>query len=183
MKKQRRQMFLLLVILIVLLGSFFGLKQYSKMQSELPDEEENIIVDMNRDEIIRFSYDYEGETYEFVKEGDTWYYAEDKSLNIKQTDIRLKLMKVEPLTAERVIEDVTDMSQYGLEKPSKTLYFETVDESVMLYVGDYNSVSKVYYICEPSENTVYTVSSPNVTVFNYALEDLIEEEEETDNSH
>lgn len=178
MKKQRRQMILLLVLLTALIGGFFGLKQYNRVQSELPEEEDSItVVDMNRDDIIKFSYNCEGETYEFVKEEDTWYYAEDKSLNIDQSSIALRTMKMAPLVAEQVIENVTDMTRYGLDEPSKTLQFETATESVILYVGDYNSVSKVYYVCKSSENTVYTVLSPNVTVFNYTLEDLIEEEE------
>lgn len=178
MKKQRRQMIFLLVLLVALVGGFFGLKQYNKVQSEQPEEEEGIIVvDMNRDDIIKFSYDYEGVTYEFVKEDDTWYYAADKALNIDQSSVSLKTMKMCPLNAEHMIENVTDMTQYGLDEPSKTLQFETATESVILYVGDYNSVSKVYYMCKPSENTVYTVSSPNVTVFNYTPEDFIEEEE------
>lgn len=180
MKKQRRQMLLLLALLAVVTAGFFGLKQYNKVHSELPEEEDSIIiVDMNRDDIEKFSYDYEGETYHFVKEGDTWYYTDDKSLQLDQSSIKLKIMKACPMTAEQVIENVTDMTQYGLDEPSKTLQFETATESVILYVGDYNSVSKVYYMCKPSESTVYTVTSPNVTVFNYALEELIEEAEET----
>lgn len=178
MKKQRKQMVLLLILLVALVAGFFGLKQYNKLQSEAPEEETDVtIVDMDTDEIIKFSYDYEDETYSFVKEEDIWYYADDKSLTLNQTSITPKVAKVSPLTAEHVIEDVTDMTQYGLDEPSKILQFETATESVILYVGDYNSVSKVYYVCKPSETTVYTVAASNVTVFNYSLEDLIEEVE------
>lgn len=185
MKKQQRQMLMLLGLLAAVVAGFFGLKQYNKVQSELPEEKEEsiTIVDMNRDDIVKFSYDYEGVTYSFVKEEDTWYYAEDRSLNIDQSSIGLKTMKVCPLEAEQVIENVTDMTQYGLDEPSKTLQFETATESVILYVGNYNAVSKVYYMCKPSESTVYTVLTPNVTVFDYALEDLIEEEEAVAETH
>lgn len=181
MKKQRKQLIILLVVLAVLAACFLGLQQYNKIQSETPQEEEGItIVNLDRDEIVKFSYDYEGETYQFEKEGDTWYYAEDHSLNLNQNTITAKVAKVSPLEAEQVIENVTDLTQYGLDEPSKVVTFETATESVILYMGDYNSVTQVYYVCKPSETTVYTVEAHNVTAFNYALEDLIEEEEETE---
>lgn len=179
MKKQQKQLLILLVILVALAAAFLGLKQYNKAQSEKPQEDEGITVaNLNKDEIIRFSYDYEGETYYFEKEEDTWYDAEDHSLTLKQSGITAKLAKVSPLKAEQVIENVTDMTQYGLDEPSKTLSFETATESVIFYIGDYNSVSQVYYLCKPSETTVYTVQAQYVTVFDYALEDLVEESDE-----
>ena len=181
MKKQQKQLIILLVVLVALAAGFFGLRQYNQLQSEKPEEEEEITVaNLDRDSIIRFSYDYEGETYIFEKEGDTWYYTEDHSLNLNQNRITAMLAKVCPLTASQAIENVTDMTQYGLDQSAKTIQFETENESVIFYVGDYNSVSKIHYLCKPSETTVYTVDGQSVNIFDYALEDLIEEPEETE---
>ncbi len=181
MRKQQKQLIILLVILLVLAAVFWGLKQYNNIQSQQPQEKTDImVVDLNSEEIVRFSYENEGVKYSFEKEDGIWYYAEDKTLTLNQDRIALMIDKVSPMIAGQVIENVTDMTKYGLDEPLKILQFETPSESVILHTGDYNSVSSIYYICKPSETTVYTVESPVVTIFDDTLEDLIEETEETD---
>ena len=181
MKKQKIQMLVLLAILVVLAAGFLGIRQYNQMQSEEPQEETGItVVDIAVEDIVRFSYDYEDVTYTFEKEEDTWYAAEDHSLNLVQTSVNSMITDVGPLVAEQVIENVTDMSQYGLAQPSRTISFETASESYIFYVGDFNDVSSVYYLCRPSETTVYVVPALTVNRFNRTLEELVEEEESTE---
>lgn len=180
MKKQKIQMLVLLAILVVLAAGFLGIRQYNQMQSEEPQEETGItVVDIAAEDIVRFSYDYEDVTYTFEKEEDTWYAAEDHSLNLVQTSVNSMITDVAPFIAEQVIENVTDMSQYGLAQPARTISFETASESYIFYVGDFNDVSSVYYLCRPSETTVYVVPALTVNRFNRTLEELVEEEEES----
>lgn len=80
------------------------------------------------------------------------------------------------ITAQNLINDVTDLSQYGLDEPSNVLHWETEHGSYTYNVGDYNSIASVYYICEPGSHTVYAVPNSLGTGFDYSLEDLIEEE-------
>lgn len=177
MKKQRIQLVLLLAVLAVLAGGFLGLKQYNKMQAEKPEEVDDMVmlVDISAENVIRFAYDYEGETYTFEKEDDIWYYTEDRSLDINQYRMTSMLSNVAPLQVSNVIENVTDMTQYGLKEPSRTIQYETASQSHIFYVGDYNSLADVYYICAPSGTTVYTVSAQVVNGFNYTLDELVEE--------
>ena len=76
-----------------------------------------------------------------------------------------------------MIENVTDMSQYGLANPERTIQYETADRSVIINVGNLNSMTSQYYIAFPSEMKVYVVATNVVTGFNYTLEDLVEVEE------
>ena len=76
-----------------------------------------------------------------------------------------------------MIENVTDMSQYGLADPERTIQYETADRSVIINVGNLNSMTSQYYIAFPSEMKVYVVATNVVTGFNYTLEDLVEVEE------
>ncbi|MGN0168351.1 MAG: DUF4340 domain-containing protein [Acetatifactor sp.] len=179
MEKQRKQIVILLVILVVLAALLFGVKQYNKAQAEKPAEtNKEVIIDVNSDDIIRYSYDYEGETYTFEKEGDTWYYAEDHSLKLLQYRTGSLPEGVAPLEATQVIEDVTDLSQYGLNEPQKTISYETATESYILYVGDRNSVTASYYVCMPSDATVYVIAATDINRFNVSLDDLIDTSEE-----
>lgn len=167
MKKKQRQMIGMLLALVVLAAAFLGIRQYNKNASSatsITEDTQETVLDVNSDDITSFRYVYEGETYAFEKEDETWYYADDHSLNLNQDRIKAMILKVAPLKADQVIENVTDMSQY-----------ETADRSVIINVGNLNSMTSQYYIAFPSEMKVYVVATNVVTGFNYTLEDLLEE--------
>ena len=183
MKKKQRQMIGMLLALVVLAAAFLGIRQYNKNASSTTsttEDTQETVLDVNSDDITSFSYVYEGGTYSFEKEDDTWYYADDHSLNLKQERIKAMLLKVAPLKVNQVIENVTDMSQYGLANPERTIQYETADRSVIINVGNLNSMTSQYYIAFPSEMTVYAVTTNVVTGFNYTLDDLVEVEESTE---
>ena len=181
MKKQQRQLFILVGVLVVLLCAFLGLKQYNKVQADKPaaEEEKILVIDAAAEEVTQLAYDYEGEDCVFEKEEDTWYAAQDHSLNIKQTRIASMVNGIAPLEASQVIENVTDLAQYGLTEPQKTITVETAAKSYILYVGDKNDLTSSYYVCFPSTSTMYVVSATDINRFNYGLDELVEEETET----
>ena len=176
----------MLLALVVLAAVFLGLRQYNKNESadtSATEDTDETVLDVDYDDITNFSYVYEGETYSFEKEEDTWYYTGDHSLNLNQNRIKAMLLKVAPLKVNQVIENVTDMSQYGLADPERTIQYETADRSVIINVGNLNSMTSQYYITFPSEMKVYVVATNVVTGFNYTLEDLVEETtEETEST-
>lgn len=178
MKKKQRQMIGMLLALVVLAAVFLGIRQYNKNASSATsttEDTQETVLDVNSDDITSFRYVYEGETYAFEKEDETWYYADDHSLNLNQERIKAMILKLAPLKADQVIENVTDMSQYGLADPERTIQYETADRSVIINVGNLNSMTSQYYIAFPSEMKVYVVATNVVTGFNYTLEDLVEE--------
>lgn len=178
MKKKQRQMIGMLLALVVLAAAFLGIRQYNKNASSAAsttEDTQETVLDVNSDDITSFCYVYEGETYAFEKEDETWYYTDDHSLNLNQDRIKAMILKVAPLKADQVIENVTDMSQYGLADPERTIQYETADCSVIINVGNLNSMTSQYYIAFPSEMKVYVVTTNVVTGFNYTLEDLVEE--------
>ena len=178
MKKKQRQMIGMLLALVVLAAVFLGIRQYNKNASSATsttEDTQETVLDVNSDDITSFRYVYEGETYAFEKEDDTWYYTDDHSLNLNQERIKAMILKVAPLKADQVIENVTDMSQYGLANPERTIQYETADRSVIINVGNLNSMTSQYYIAFPSEMKVYVVATNVVTGFNYTLDDLVEE--------
>ena len=178
MKKKQRQMIGMLLALVVLAAAFLGIRQYNKNASSatsITEDTQETVLDVNSDDITSFRYVYEGETYAFEKEDETWYYADDHSLNLNQDRIKAMILKVAPLKADQVIGNVTDMSQYGLADPDRTIQYETADRSVIINVGNLNSMTSQYYIAFPSEMKVYAVTTNVVTGFNYTLDDLVEE--------
>ena len=107
MKKQKIQMLVLLGVLLLLCGTFLGVKKYNQKQAEKPEETDQVVViDVSTEDIVRFSYDYEGETYAYEKEDDTWYYAPDHSLKLLQYRTGNLMSGLAPLKTGQVIEDV-----------------------------------------------------------------------------
>ena len=168
----------MLLALVVLAAAFLGIRQYNKNASSATsttEDTQETVLDVNSNDITSFRYVYEGETYAFEKKDETWYYTDDHSLNLNQERIKAMILKVAPLKADQVIENVTDMSQYGLADPERTIQYETADRSVIINVGNLNSMTSQYYIAFPSEMKVYVVATNVVTGFNYTLDDLVEE--------
>lgn len=177
MKRQKMQLLVLLAVLLVLAGSLLVLRQYNKTRSEETDTVQGeVIADFGIEEIVRFSYDYEDNNYSYEKLEDTWQYARNHDLNLNQYRVESMLSNVTPFVAEGIIRDVKDMSQYGLDEPERTISFETDTESYIFHVGDYNSVSSVYYICRPSDTTVYAVAAAAINGFNVEVLDIVEAE-------
>lgn len=186
MRKQKMQMVVLLAILVVLGITFFSVKQYNKAEAAKEEEEIDgeVIIDVSSDDIVKFSYDYEGETYSFYYNADdeTWYSADDETLTLKQYRTSSLTSGVAPLIASQVIENVTDLEQYGLTEPQMTINYETASESYIIYVGDNNEVTSTYYVCLPSESTVYVVDASDINKLHVTLDDLIDtsaDDEET----
>ncbi len=206
MKKQGRNFIILVAVLAVLLAGYYGLVQYNRHQQEKEADQVDgvVLADIDPENILRFSYRYNGETYAFERvqvtaeperagvdtetqqdaqaaepQAETqWVSVEDPSLSLMQSRLDIMAAKFTDVVARDVITAVTDLAQYGLEDPENVLHWETAENSYTYYVGEYNSFGGVYYICEPDSDTVYTVDSSLVTGFGYSLEELIEEEAE-----
>lgn len=184
MKKQKTQMLVLLLILVLLGAGFLGIRQYNKVQSEKSAEDDNSVIaaQINAEDILKFSYDYQEENYTFEKVDGVWYLGNDHSVNLRQSGVNTMITGFAPLEAEQVIENVTDMSQYGLEQPKRTITLETAEETYTFQVGDNNTMSGIYYLKKPEENTVYLVDAAVINRFNKTPEDLEEAEESTESA-
>lgn len=183
MKKQKRQLVILLAVLVILAGAvpgvrYFMEKREAKEAQEAAEQKGDVIIDAAYEDVVKFSYDYEGVNYTFEKEEESWRIAEDHTLNLKEYSIKNILSGVTPLTARQTIENVTDLGQYGLDQPERTITLDTGSASYILYVGDHNTLTGTYYVSMPSEARVYVVEQTVITRFNQTYEDVTEEAEE-----
>lgn len=175
MRKQSKQLMILLLVFVFLVAGYFGLQKiYQVHDDKLREETNPALINIERDDIISFSFNYEGETHALEKKDEVWYYTADHSIEMNQYRILAMLNKVSPLRYEQEITNVTDMAQYGLDEPSKVITINTNTASYTIEVGDYNSFLSTYYVKVPSETTVYAVAAQNVTTFDRTLEDLKE---------
>ncbi len=178
MEKQKKQLLGLLVILIVAVIAFIVVKN-------LPDEEEEDttasyeVTDLNADNVTKLVYTNENGTLTLNKNGDEWTCEEDRSVDIDEDMVNTMVGKVASLTSENKIENVEDISQYGLDNPSLTILVSDGTTSYTLLIGDYNETTYTYYMClENDKSTVYTTQSVAISSFqNNTLEDITAEAE------
>lgn len=183
MKKQKIQLLILLLALVALGGTFFGVKKYNELQENRPaeEEEQTIIVNVAESDMIRLSYDYAGKTYCLEKKDGVWHPAEDSSRKVKDYYVDLLAKGMAPLTATQTLENVTDLAQYGLEKPLRTIILETAVQRFQINVGDNNSLTGGCYIqVTDRPETVYIVPQAYAERYNYALDDILEAVEEAE---
>jgi hypothetical protein len=79
---------------------------------------------------------------------------------------------------------VEDLSEYGLTEPFETITVKTAEQTVTIYVGDYNTIVSTYYFMLDDSPNVYTYSGGFCEAFQSMPQDLVAEEEESvsDNS-
>lgn len=180
MKKQKIQLIVMILILAALAGAFFGVKKYKETQAQKPVEEEGIVLfGCSGDDVVNLIYDYDGKTYQYEKVEETWYLAQDHSQIVDQYYPKAMAENIASLKADRVLKNVTDLSQYGLETPQNTIIFDTEVQRFRVYVGDKNTMTSSYYIqLSDQPGTVYIVPQTGINRFNYGPEDIIEPPEE-----
>lgn len=183
MNKQKKQLFLLLGLLFVFVAAYFGLQAYNNADTGKEEEEEGeVVISMDYSDVECLQFNYGEELLEFEFVDGTWYVTGDHSRSVKQYRIQSILNGIAcPLLAESKIENVTDLSQYGLAEPSQEILVGNDVEQYTICVGDFNSMTYIYYVYLSSDpTTVYSVASTEINRLGYGLSDFLEPVEESE---
>lgn len=179
MKRQKKQFLILVILLILCVAAYVGIRIYNQKQSEKEEAKEAAekitLTDLKSDDITAFSYQYEDQTLEFVKEEDTWYYNKDKTIPIDSSKITSMLSGILSVEATDKITDYDSLSDYGLDNPSNTITVTTADGTTTLKVGSENTMLSEYYLMKDEDQTVYLSSTSVGTSFAKSVEDLTKE--------
>ena len=179
MKRQKKQFLILVILFIHCVAAYVGIRIYNQKQSENEEAKEAAekitLTDLKSDDITAFSYQYEDQTLEFVKEEDTWYYNKDKTIPIDLSKITSMLSGILSVEATDKITDYDSLSDYGLDNPSNTITVTTADGTTTLKVGSENTMLSEYYLMKDEDQTVYLSSTSVGTSFAKSVEDLTKE--------
>lgn len=175
MKKQKIQFIVLLIVLAVLVAATFGMKWYNKNKEEEKTAEEEAatiyISNVDTDSITAFSYEVNQVTYSFTKDGDTWTYDGDTSIDIDEDAINTMLDTFSSLTATDEI-TYDDLSDFGLDNPTDLVTFTTEDGSTSIYVGNKNDMLGSYYVMTGEDGKVYLTETSLADKFSKTIEEL-----------
>lgn len=186
MKNQKKQLIMLVGILAVCLLAYFGIGCYNDWQEEKEaDESANSIVTVinyDYEDITAFSYLYEDVTYSYTKDGDTWVYDGDTTLDMDESEVKSLLYYARIVSADEMLTEYEDLSNYGFDKPQNTITLTVSGEEVILQIGDYNDMVGLYYLIVEGDSNLYMIDSSLISNFKVTYEDLeyVPEETETE---
>ena len=180
MKKKTVKMVLALASLTILCGTYVGVSAYVSKQEEAEsskEEEKQVsVTEASADEIETVKFLIDKQEITFRKKDDLWVKSDDEAFPVSQDTLNNAAGMLGDLKAERVLKDVDDLSEYGLDSPVNTIVFKTKDgEETTIKVGAENeSVSQYYVKKNEDDKTVYLVANASLIPFMNSLYDYAE---------
>lgn len=180
MKKKTVKMVLAVVSLAVLCGVYLGVSTYVSKQEEAEnskEEEEQVsVTDASADEIETVKFLIDKKEVTFQRKEEEWVKGNDEAFPVSQDTLNNAVGMLGDLKAERVLDDVSDLSEYGLDSPVNTIVFKTkVGEETSIKIGAKNeSVSQYYVKKNEDDKKVYLVASASIEPFMNSLYDYAE---------
>ena len=170
------------VVLTVLGGVYVGLNTYvskeEKTESSSDEESKTEVFSVKTDDIKSLEFIVDKKEVTFEKKDDSWVKKDETAFPVNQTTLDSAASAIEKVEADRVLEDVEDLTEYGLDSPSNTVTVDTADGTTKLNIGDENTSTNQYYISkDDDDSTVYVVAADTVSPFMDSLYDYAQGED------
>ena len=125
MKNKTVKMILAVAVLVVCCGAYAGVKNYVSHQEQKESEEEEesstTVFSASADDIESLDFMVDDTETTFEKNDDTWVKKDEKDFPVNQTTLDSAASSVASIESDRVLEDVDDLAEYGLDSPSNTI--------------------------------------------------------------
>ncbi len=159
--KKKKGLIAGIVILLILIGVYIGLKVAGPKEKEEQTEEKEITAfEVEVENISQVSIENDGVLYTFVKEEDTWKYAEDENLPLNQDIISNIISGLTSVKAQRELTDVENFADYGLSEPKlRATITAKNNEQTVLNFGDDNEAISGTYMSIGNNEKIYLVNS------------------------
>ena len=192
MKNKTVKMIIAVAVLAVCCGGYAGVKtfvakQEAKAESE-DDSEKTSVFTASADDIKSLDFLVDEKETTFEKKDDDWVKKDEEDFPVNQTTLSDAASALTSIESDRVLSDVDDLAEYGLDSPSNTIKItceseksedkETEEKTTTLYVGDENSSTSQYYVYKDDDkSTVYMVESSCIEPFTKTLYDYAQMED------
>ena len=174
MKKQKIQLIVLACICVLCIAGYFIVSNMNFSEEETTETVQ--VTDFNAEDVTEIVLEGDNNIH-LIKDGESWKNADDESMNIDSSEVTVMLNSAAAVSTDSVIENPEDLSQYGVDTPSKTITLTMSDYSTLVIkVGNQMEMLGQYYIQLEGDSNVYLVTSSVVLAFNRTPEDLIAED-------
>ena len=174
MKRSLKTIILLCVLAVCVGGYLLISNQTSQTTTAATENKESVaLTEHTADDLTALSWTADEGTLRFTKSDAGWRYDADSALPVNETTLDGLADKVVALTADRSVDNVTDLSIYGLSEPSFTVTAEWSDGTSTAYaLGDATAFADGYYVSRSGDSKIYIVATSLKTTFNKTLNSL-----------
>lgn len=165
MKKNKKKLGILIGLvaaLLVLVGVLQIVKSKANDYEDAQSTATKTVFDVKADKIKAVSFQPNGGTkLSFTKNSKKWVSDQEPNTTVDQTKVGELASGFTGVTLTKTIKNVTDLSQYGLDKPTYTCSFTTTDgKTTNFVIGSTNDTASVTYLMKSDDkSTVYAVST------------------------
>ena len=203
MKNKTVKMIIAVAVLAVCCGGYAGVKTFvAKQEAKEESEEESektSVFTASADDIKSLDFLVDEKETTFENKDDQWVKKDEEDFPVNQTTLSDAASALTSIESDRVLSDVDDLAEYGLDSPSNTIKItceseksedkedeeadstedkETEEKTTTLYIGDKNSSTSQYYVYKDDDkSTVYMVESSSIEPFTKTLYDYAQMED------
>ena len=176
--KRAKKMVLLLCVLAVMIGGYFGVQQLNRTESVLETADSFDLTAKAIGDLTGLSWTKDETVYSFVYDNDTWTTADQPSWPVLQSSVQTMAENLISLQANRKLENVKNLADYGLESPAFTVTASWKDGTQTTYnMGDATPFADGYYLSiSGQDGIIYTIASSLLDTFNKTQKDLTAKE-------
>lgn len=173
MKKARKICALLGVLLVICVAAFVISRQ--EEEKENIRNSDAVILAIDGESVTALSWEYGETSLAFHKDGK-WLYDEDEAFPVNEEKIGDLLEQFAEFAVSFEIEDVEDISQYGLDSPVCTIRIAAGEQEYEILLGTYSTMDEERYV-SIGDGKVYLVSHDPLENYEVELRDMIKHDE------
>ena len=171
MNRSKKLTILLVILLSACLLTFFITK--IEIKKEQIKESGEVILSVPTDTVIQVDWELRDANLQFsFHKEDNWVYDDDAYFPVDPEKMQELLTPFADLHAAFAIDDVEDISVYGLDDPAATIHMATEAEEYTITLGDYSKMDQQRYL-SLDDGKVYLVQHDPMNEFNISLDQLI----------
>ena len=172
--KRIKRMGILCIVLIVCCIATFSVRQVENYKEQIKNSGE-VVLQVSTDSVQSLFWKYEDTELSFHKD-EKWLYDEDENFPVDQDKIEELLTVFQDFTAAFEIDEVEDLTQYGLEDPMCTISITTEDQTYEIKLGDYSKMDEERYV-SIGDDKVYLAQTDPFESYEVVLKDMIQQDE------
>lgn len=176
--KKKMPLVIAILLFMILFAGYVCLLQYNEKQELSESEDVITVLNIEKDNVKRIQYEMDGEVIAFTKTEENWSADGNDSFVVDDDKVESVVSALVEMTANRKMEKVSDLKEYGLDEPVQVVSLTDADGTeTAIYWGSNNSVTGDDYLyVSGDEKTVYTVASDVQGALLETLEEYREEE-------
>lgn len=172
--KRMKKMALLVGVLVVLLCGYALMNRSGETTAVEEETGSFELTAKTADELIGLEWTKDGEAFSFTLTDGVWQKTDQAAYPVAQNVVQTLADQLMELKGSRKLENVTDLSIYGLSEPVFAVTAHWSDGSTTDYrMGEATPFADGYYLALSDQTeTIYTLSDSLSSVFNKSMDDF-----------